>query len=69
MIWVSIFGVFPFACYCRTPACSGPALSVVIGLILASAFSAILVYAQDLCRGVGTVSGMFMTRPGGTSAV
>ena len=35
-------------------------LSVVIGLILASAFSAILVYAQELVPGkVGTVSGLF----------
>jgi len=35
-------------------------LSVVIGLILASAFSAILVYAQDLIPGkVGMISGLF----------
>jgi MFS transporter, FSR family, fosmidomycin resistance protein len=35
-------------------------LSVVIGLVLASAFSAILVYAQDLLPGkVGTVAGVF----------
>ena len=34
-------------------------LSVVIGLILASAFTAILVYAQELLPGrVGTVAGM-----------
>ena len=33
---------------------------MVIGLILASAFSAILVYAQDLMPGkIGTVSGVF----------
>lgn len=36
------------------------ALSVVIGFILASAFSAILVYAQDLVPGrVGMISGLF----------
>ena len=36
------------------------ALSVVIGLVLASAFSAILVYAQDLLPGrIGAVSGLF----------
>src|SRR5205085_2720998 len=36
------------------------ALSVVIGLVLASAFSAILVYAQELFPGkVGLVSGLF----------
>ena len=35
-------------------------LSVVIGLILASAFSAILVYAQELMPGrIGMVSGLF----------
>lgn len=35
-------------------------LSVIIGLILASAFSAILVYAQELVPGkVGTISGLF----------
>jgi len=33
---------------------------VVIGLVLASAFSAILVYAQELVPGkVGTISGLF----------
>ena len=46
---------------CRTPTCSGPAvLTVPIGLILASAFSAILVYAQELLPGrVGLVAGLF----------
>ena len=35
-------------------------LTVVIGLILASAFSAILVYAQELVPGkVGMISGLF----------
>jgi FSR family fosmidomycin resistance protein-like MFS transporter len=35
-------------------------LSVLIGLILASAFSAILVYAQELVPGrVGMISGLF----------
>jgi FSR family fosmidomycin resistance protein-like MFS transporter len=35
-------------------------LSIVIGLILASAFSAIIVYAQELVPGrVGTISGLF----------
>ena len=36
------------------------ALSVVIGLVIASAFSAILVYAQQLVPGrVGAISGLF----------
>jgi FSR family fosmidomycin resistance protein-like MFS transporter len=35
-------------------------LSVVIGLVLSSAFSAILVYAQELMPGrIGMVSGLF----------
>jgi FSR family fosmidomycin resistance protein-like MFS transporter len=35
-------------------------LSVIIGLILASAFSAILVFAQEIMPGrVGAVSGLF----------
>jgi FSR family fosmidomycin resistance protein-like MFS transporter len=35
-------------------------LSVIIGIILASAFSAILVYAQELVPGkVGMISGLF----------
>ena len=35
-------------------------LTAIIGLVLASAFSAILVYAQDLLPGkIGTVSGLF----------
>ena len=35
-------------------------LSVIIGLVLASAFSAMLVYAQDLVPGkVGAISGLF----------
>jgi len=35
-------------------------LSAIIGVILASAFSAILVYAQELVPGkVGTMSGLF----------
>ena len=36
------------------------ALTVIIGLILASAFSAILVYAQELVPGrVGMIAGLF----------
>jgi FSR family fosmidomycin resistance protein-like MFS transporter len=61
VIWFSILGAFPFAL--MLPYASlfwTGVLTVVIGLILASAFSAILVYAQDLLPGrVGTVAGMF----------
>jgi MFS transporter, FSR family, fosmidomycin resistance protein len=61
VIWVSILGVLPFTL--MLPQASlfwTGVLSVVIGLILASAFSAILVYAQELVPGkVGTISGLF----------
>lgn len=61
VIWCSILGVFPFSVllpYVNLFWTS--VLSVIIGIILASAFSAILVYAQELLPGrVGMVSGLF----------
>jgi FSR family fosmidomycin resistance protein-like MFS transporter len=61
VIWVSILGVLPFTLmlpYANLFWTS--VLSVIIGLTLASAFSAILVYAQELVPGrVGAVSGLF----------
>jgi len=61
VIWVSILGVAPFTLllpYANLPMTA--VLSVVIGFVLASAFSAILVYAQELMPGkVGMVSGLF----------
>ena len=61
VIWVSILGVLPFTL--ALPYANLPwtiALSIVIGVIIASAFSAILVYAQALVPGrVGLVSGLF----------
>ena len=61
VIWVSILGVLPFTL--ALPYASlfwTDILVVIIGLVLASAFSAILVYAQDLLPGrVGMVSGLF----------
>ena len=61
VIWFSILGAFPFALLLPYASLFWTGiLSVAIGLILASAFSAILVYAQDLLPGrVGTVAGMF----------
>jgi MFS transporter, FSR family, fosmidomycin resistance protein len=61
VIWFSILGAFPFALMLPYANLFWTGiLSVAIGLILASAFSAILVYAQDLLPGrVGTVAGMF----------
>ena len=61
VIWFSILGVAPFAL--MLPHANlfwTTALTIAIGLILSSAFSAILVYAQELMPGrVGTVSGLF----------
>lgn len=61
VIWVSILGVFPFTVI--LPFVSLPLtaiLTVIIGVILASAFPAIVVFAQELMPGkVGTVAGLF----------
>jgi FSR family fosmidomycin resistance protein-like MFS transporter len=61
VIWGSILGVLPFTLL--LPYANlfwTPVLTVVIGLILASAFSAIVVYAQELVPGrVGLISGVF----------
>ncbi|HVQ41404.1 MAG TPA: MFS transporter [Vicinamibacterales bacterium] len=61
VIWGSILGVLPFTL--ALPYVSlfwTGVLSVIIGLILASAFSAILVFAQELVPGrVGLVAGLF----------
>ncbi len=61
VIWYSILGVLPFTLLVPyANLCWTGILSVVIGLILASAFSTILVFAQELVPGkVGTVSGFF----------
>jgi FSR family fosmidomycin resistance protein-like MFS transporter len=61
VIWFSILGAAPFALMLPYAGLFWTGvLTVVIGLILASAFSAILVYAQDLLPGrVGMVAGMF----------
>jgi FSR family fosmidomycin resistance protein-like MFS transporter len=61
VIWVSILGVLPFSLLLPHVDLFWTAvLTVVIGLILSSAFSAILVYATELLPGnVGMVAGMF----------
>jgi FSR family fosmidomycin resistance protein-like MFS transporter len=61
VIWGSILGALPFTLLLPSANLFWTGiLSVVIGLILSSAFSAILVYAQELIPGkVGTISGMF----------
>lgn len=61
VIWVSILGVAPFTLLLpHANLLWTGVLTVIIGLVLASAFSAILVYAQELVPGrVGLVSGLF----------
>ena len=61
VIWGSILGVAPFTLLLpRAGLYWTAALSVLIGLILSSAFSAILVYAQELLPGkVGLIAGLF----------
>ncbi len=61
VIWFSILGVLPFTL--ALPYANlfwTVALSVIIGVVLSSAFSAIVVYGQELVPGkVGTVAGLF----------
>jgi len=61
VIWISILGVLPFTM--MLPYANlfwTGVLSVVIGGVIASAFSAIVVYAQELVPGrVGMISGVF----------
>jgi FSR family fosmidomycin resistance protein-like MFS transporter len=61
VIWGSILGVAPFTLLLPHAGLFWTAaLSVVVGLILSSAFSAILVYAQELLPGkVGLIAGLF----------
>jgi Arabinose efflux permease len=71
VIWFSILGVAPFSLL--LPHVSLPftiALSLVIGAVLASAFSAILVYAQELVPGrVGLIAGLFFGVAFGVSGI
>jgi FSR family fosmidomycin resistance protein-like MFS transporter len=61
VIWVSILGVLPFTILLPHANLLWTAiLSVIIGLIISSAFSAIIVYAQELIPGhTGLVAGLF----------
>lgn len=61
VIWFSIVGVLPFTLALPYADLKWTAiLSFIIGLVLSSAFSAILVYAQELVPGrVGLISGLF----------
>jgi len=61
VIWFSILGTAPFALVMPHVGLTWTCvLSIMIGLILSSAFSAILVYAQELLPGkVGLIGGLF----------
>jgi len=61
VIWFSILGVLPFTLMLPYANLFWTGmLSVIIGLILASAFSAILVFAQELVPGkIGMIAGLF----------
>lgn len=61
IIWISILGAAPFTLLLPYANLFWTgALSVIIGIVIASAFSAILVFAQELMPGkVGMISGLF----------
>ncbi len=61
IIWISILGAAPFTLLLPYMNLVGTVvLAILIGIIISSAFSAILVYATELVPGkVGMVSGMF----------
>ena len=61
IIWISILGVAPFTLLLPHASLFWTAvLSILTGLILSSAFSAILVYATELVPGkVGLIAGLF----------
>ncbi len=61
IIWFSILGAAPFTLLLPHVGLTATiALAMIIGLIISSAFSAILVYATDLIPGkVGMVAGLF----------
>ncbi|HEY0274836.1 MAG TPA: MFS transporter, partial [Paenirhodobacter sp.] len=61
VIWISILGILPFTLALpHVDLFWSGVLSVIIGLILASAFPAIVVFAQELVPGrVGMVAGIF----------
>jgi FSR family fosmidomycin resistance protein-like MFS transporter len=71
IIWASILGVLPFTLLLpHANLFWTSVLTVPIGLILASAFPAIVVYAQDLLPGrTGTVAGLFFGLAFGMASV
>ena len=71
VIWCSILGVLPFTLALPYANLFWTAVfSAIIGMILASAFPAIVVYAQELMPGkVGMISGLFFGLAFGTAGI
>lgn len=71
VIWVSILGVLPFTLLLpHADLYWSTVLIVIIGTVLASAFSAIVVYAQELLPGkVGMIAGLFFGLAFGTAGL
>ncbi len=71
LIWFSIIGILPFSLLLpHVGETMTVLLTIPIGLILAAAFPAILVYAQELMPGkIGMVSGLFYGFAFGMSAL
>ena len=71
VIWVSIVGVLPFSLALPFVGFAGTvALTVIIGFVMASAFPAIVVYAQELTPGrVGLIGGLFFGFAFGTGGL
>ncbi|MBJ9953305.1 MULTISPECIES: MFS transporter [unclassified Acinetobacter] len=60
VVWVSFLGVAPFALMLPYVGLTGTAvLTIIIGLVMSSAFSALVVYAQEAVPGrVGMIAGL-----------
>ena len=71
MIWISILGAAPFTLALPYVGLYTTAvLTVIIGLVMSSAFSAIVVFAQELMPGkVGMVAGIFFGLSFGVSGI
>lgn len=71
VIWVSILGVLPFSLAVPYVDFAGTvALTAIIGFVMASSFSAIVVYAQELAPGrVGMIGGLFFGFAFGTGGL
>ena len=71
VIWVSILGAAPLALLLPYSNLAGVAiLTVLIGLIMSSAFSAIIVFAQELMPAkIGMISGVFYGMMFGISGI